>query len=261
MCIAWPGVISSAVTIAGPMLPDLSKFLPWVTLNLSWRSQSAVPSLPGVAGDNRGRGPSAALPPDHHGDLALVIELLGHFRTHQRLPGTDERAGVAVEHAGIFRHVGIVEIGVAVGVIDADAEDFLGRQQRRQQLDLRQRKVGPHPRQHRPPLGQGIRTHEIDEAREPRPEPHPEVHHAFAHDGAETRPPVGDVTCKTHTCAPLSPAPRRLESGGTMPDIAAFYTGNLKTDNMPIYGPNLDPPFNSVRASGPACAARPVVAR
>ena len=46
-----------------------------------------------------------------------------------------------------------------------------------------------------------------------------------------------------------------------MPDIAAFYTGNLKPDNMPIYGPNLDPPFNSVRASGPACAARPVVAR
>ena len=34
-----------------------------------------------------------------------------------------------------------------------------------------------------------------------------------------------------------------------MPDIAAFYTGNLKTDIMPIYGPNLDPPCNIVRAS------------
>jgi hypothetical protein len=32
-----------------------------------------------------------------------------------------------------------------------------------------------------------------------------------------------------------------------MPDIAAVYTGNLKTEKMPIYGPNLDPPFNIVR--------------
>jgi hypothetical protein len=28
---------------------------------------------------------------------------------------------------------------------------------------------------------------------------------------------------------------------------AAFYTGNLKPKKMPIYGPNLDPPFNIVR--------------
>ena len=34
-----------------------------------------------------------------------------------------------------------------------------------------------------------------------------------------------------------------------MPDISAFYTGNLKSENMPIYGPNPDAPCNIVRAS------------
>jgi hypothetical protein len=34
-----------------------------------------------------------------------------------------------------------------------------------------------------------------------------------------------------------------------MPDLPAFYTGKLKTEKMPIYGPNLDPLFNIVRAS------------
>ena len=49
LCIGMPGSISSEVVIHGPMLPDLSKFLPWVTLNLPWRSQSrTVPSLHSV---------------------------------------------------------------------------------------------------------------------------------------------------------------------------------------------------------------------
>jgi hypothetical protein len=34
-----------------------------------------------------------------------------------------------------------------------------------------------------------------------------------------------------------------------MPDISAFYTGNLKSENMPIYGPNPDAPCNIARAS------------
>ena len=34
-----------------------------------------------------------------------------------------------------------------------------------------------------------------------------------------------------------------------MPDISAFYTGNLKSENMPTYSPNSDPPCNIVRAS------------
>ena len=42
-----------------------------------------------------------------------------------------------------------------------------------------------------------------------------------------------------------------------MPDIAAFFTGNLK---MPTYGPDLDVPFNLVRAVRHACVDPAVMA-
>ena len=49
-------------------------------------------------------------------------------RPHDRLLMADQRAGRAVEHAGIFRRLGLAVVGIAVGVIDADAEDLLRRQ-------------------------------------------------------------------------------------------------------------------------------------
>jgi hypothetical protein len=45
-----------------------------------------------------------------------------------------------------------------------------------------------------------------------------------------------------------------------MPDIAAFYTGNSKTEKMPIYGPNLDPHFNIVREPRVPSPVDPLVA-
>jgi hypothetical protein len=46
-----------------------------------------------------------------------------------------------------------------------------------------------------------------------------------------------------------------------MPDIAAFYTGNLKTEKMPVYGPNRDLPCHIVQAVRRACIDPAAAAR
>jgi len=121
-------------------------------------------------------GDMTAFAADHHGDLALIVQLHRHVGTHQRLAGAHERARMAIEHAGIFRRVGVVEIGIAVGIVDADAEDFSGASRGGNRLDGGERKVGPH-------AGNAARTSSITSARmrsterrEARAEPHV-IHH------------------------------------------------------------------------------------
>src|SRR5882724_10484803 len=68
------------------------------------------------------RDPSPALPDDHD-DLALVIELLGLARSHDRLIVVDERRMRTDEDARIFRPLGTIPVlFVAVGIVDPNAE-------------------------------------------------------------------------------------------------------------------------------------------
>jgi hypothetical protein len=48
MSMIWAGSVNG--TSQGPIAPEPSQFLPWVTLNLAWRTQSrSVPSLQSVS--------------------------------------------------------------------------------------------------------------------------------------------------------------------------------------------------------------------
>src|SRR5262249_14796474 len=194
-------VRSASGSIQGPTLPEASKFLPWVTLNLPCRSQSpTVPSFGSVA--RALARDVAAGAADHQRDLALVVELLRHLRPHQRLAVRDQRVGRAIEHAGILRHVGIVEIEIAVGVVDADAEDLFRRHQRRQQLDLGERVVGPYAEQRSARLMQRMRPQQVDQGRVPRAEAEAQVAHAVAQYRAIARSPAHIVTGEPHGAPP-----------------------------------------------------------
>ena len=82
-----------------------------------------------------------ALAADHHGDLALIVELVGNLRPNKLSAVSNHRVRRAVEHARILRRFGEVVVVHAVCVVDADAQDFLRRRQWRQQLDLGDRDV------------------------------------------------------------------------------------------------------------------------
>ena len=87
------------------------------------------------------RDAAAALADDDRA-LALVIELRRFRRAVDRLAMADERARRAQEDVGIFRHVEIGVFGIAVGIIDADADDFLRRRNGRQERHRVERMVG-----------------------------------------------------------------------------------------------------------------------
>ena len=74
---------------------------------------------------------------DHDDEFAFIVELLRHFRLLDRLTGADHRRGVAHEQARIFGQVRIVLVlRVALGVVDADAPQFFGRQDRRKPVQV-----------------------------------------------------------------------------------------------------------------------------
>ena len=71
---------------------------------------------------------------DHQRDLAFIVELLRHARALDRLLVPDQRGGRAAEQARILRgRGGVFVFIVALGVVDADAPDFLRRWNGRQQ--------------------------------------------------------------------------------------------------------------------------------
>jgi hypothetical protein len=121
---------------------------------------------------------AAAGPANHQCDLAFVIELFGFARPQDRRQMRAERTGRAVEHAGIFRHFLIAVIGVAVAVIDADAQNFFGRLHRRQPFHFRRRKIGAHAAQSRARNVEAIVAQEVEHAIEARRQPGLEIDHA-----------------------------------------------------------------------------------
>ena len=157
------------------------------------------------AGDHGERavlGHVLAVAADDDRDLAFVVELLGDFRPHQILPRSDQRIRRAIEHARIFRSVGDVIVRPAVGVVDADAEDFFRRRERRQQLDFVKRHVGAHPGGGRRRLVEGLRAKHLAQRLE-AVQPRAQIDDALAGDRAETRPAAQGVTGKAHVVAPF----------------------------------------------------------
>ena len=79
----------------------------------------------------------AAFLADHQHDLALVVEFLRHFWTHDRLLVANQRGREAAKQVRIFRRLAaVLVLGAALGIVDADADDFFRREQRRQHLDI-----------------------------------------------------------------------------------------------------------------------------
>jgi hypothetical protein len=76
-------------------------------------------------------------PPDHHRELALEVELVGHVWTHQRLAVSEQGVGEAQEHARRRRDVASGLLGMGA-VIDTDADDPLRVGHHRQELQGRQ---------------------------------------------------------------------------------------------------------------------------
>src|SRR5690606_5418014 len=72
-------------------------------------------------------------------DLALVVELLRLERPEKRLLVADEAFARAHEDARVARRVvAVLVFGVAIAVVDADADDLPGVGHRRQELDVGQ---------------------------------------------------------------------------------------------------------------------------
>src|SRR5262249_56971266 len=70
-------------------------------------------------------------------DLALIVELGGDFRPHDRHAGADERAWEPAEQVRIFRRLAAVLVfGGTLRIVDADADDLLGRDERREELHI-----------------------------------------------------------------------------------------------------------------------------
>ena len=200
------------------MLPLASKFLPCVTLNWPWRSQSRiVPSLhsvsPAITLSARSFAHMLAFAADHHGDLALVIELFGNFRPDEILPVPDQRIRRAVEQARIFRRLGQVIVPFAVGVVDADAEDFFRRGKRRQQLDLGQRQVGAHAVGGGSGLVERLGAKDVEQGGEAA-QPQAQIDDALAGDHAEARPTAQLIAARRISILPggLSPSARRVRA-------------------------------------------------
>ena len=84
----------------------LVEFLACVTFRVPCRGQSrTLPSLPSVKPpiiDNALSAEHDGLPADHQDDLALVVELVGHLRPHDRLVGPTSEVGKRQNRLGYF---------------------------------------------------------------------------------------------------------------------------------------------------------------
>jgi hypothetical protein len=145
---------------------------------------------------------------DHDGDLAFVVELLGNLRPHQLLARADHGVRRAIEHARIFRIVGDIIVGAAIGIIDADAEDLFRRQERRQQLDLAEWHVGAHAGGGGFRLIQRLGAEHVDQGGKAA-QSRAQIDDALADDRAKARTAAHIVACKAHVAVLLNVAIQR----------------------------------------------------
>ena len=92
----------------------------------------------GVAEDHVGRlrgRDLAADPADHHGQLALEVQVLGLLRVADRLARPDH-AGVGLEEQQRLVGYVVAELGGVGGVVAADPDHLAARQHRREQPDV-----------------------------------------------------------------------------------------------------------------------------
>ena len=105
------------------------------------------------------------------------------------------------EHARILRlgvAAGRGQFGVAVGVVHADAEDFLPARHRRQQFHLGQRKIRPHARDGGLDLVQRAGAQHVENRVQPGRQPRAQIDDAIAGDDAEARPAADVVGGEMH---------------------------------------------------------------
>src|SRR5437667_6996279 len=116
-------------------------------------------------GQRRLAGYMAPLLPDHQHDLALIVEFVRYFWPHDRLVGSDQRTREAAKQIGILWRVPpILVFGTSVRIVDADADIFFGRQDRRQHLDVLDLIIGAAGGR-RARLRQRLRPKEIEQGR------------------------------------------------------------------------------------------------
>ncbi len=82
----------------------------------------------------------AAHPPDHHGQLGLVVQLLGEGGVADLVAGADHRGGRLEEGEGDVGHL-VAQLAGVLGVVAAEGHDLVG-EHRRQQPYLGERHLG-----------------------------------------------------------------------------------------------------------------------
>jgi hypothetical protein len=138
---------------------------------------------------------------DDERDLALVFELLGFRRPQDRRVVANQRVRRLEEHAGIFSLLvaaGLGQLGVAVGVVHADAEDLFAARHRRQQFHLGQRKIRPHARNHALDLAYRLGPQHVQHRLQARGEPGLQIDDPVARHHPETRTAAYVITGKMH---------------------------------------------------------------
>src|SRR5581483_10070016 len=143
------------------------------------------------------RNMAAALA-DHHGELALVIEMVGELGADHLALVADQRVGETDEHARLLGQLAAHFGGVRL-VVHAGAEDFLGLRDHRQEADLRQLVVRLRPRSRRQDLVQRTRGQCLAQ-RAVRLH----CHYAVASDHAEALLAVCEIACEFHRPTPYN---------------------------------------------------------
>ena len=100
---------------------------------------------------------------------------------------------------GYFGDLLVAIIGIAVGVVDADAEDFFGRAHRRQKFQFGEREIRAHAAHRVAGGGEAVlRAQQVEHAGKLRLEPRHQIDHALTHHGTEAFPAAHPVACKFH---------------------------------------------------------------
>src|SRR3954447_5742817 len=153
-------------------------------------------------------------PADHNDDLALVIELLGDARAHDRLIVTDHRCRRAHEEARIFRPLrGGSIFRLAVLVIDADAPELLRIGDRRKKRYITERKIGPVRGGDILRASMTIMLDQRFQRREILADMRRQIDDAVTDDGTVMRPSAYEIRGEPHRSAPLSSIEPRRAGG------------------------------------------------
>jgi hypothetical protein len=148
----------------------------------------------------------APRPPDHDGELALEVELVGDARAHQRLGVSEQGVGEAQEHARCRRDVAPGFLGMRA-VIDADAHDALGSGTTGRNCRVDNARFGARPAGEPFDLVERVRCECLAQVRELSVGERRNVDNAFASHHPEARLAVGHITREFH-CLRSLPNPR-----------------------------------------------------